>query len=119
MLEHSEKGKKKEKELVPVDVTGLFEKSYRVFCEAGKQWDAYLTKVDLKNGIYGDYVFYKIQLLHDSVRDLYVVFTRYGRIGEDGMNQRSPFNKVEDAKKEFCSIFKSKTGNEFTIEDLS
>jgi hypothetical protein len=29
------------------------------------------------------------------------------------MNQRTPFNKLEDAKKEFSSIFKSKTGNEF------
>jgi hypothetical protein len=25
-----------------------------------KPWDAYLTKVDLKNGLYGDYVFYKM-----------------------------------------------------------
>jgi hypothetical protein len=33
------------------------------------------------------------------------------------MNQRSPFNKIEDAKAEFCSIFKSKTGNDFN--DLS
>jgi hypothetical protein len=45
-----------------------------------------MTKVDLRNGIYGDYVFYKMQLLYDKIRDLYVVFTRYGRIGEDGMN---------------------------------
>ena len=76
----------KRRELVPVDQTGNFEKSYRVVCEGKQPWDAYLTKVDLRNGIYGDYVFYKMQLLHDSVRDLYVVFTRWGRIGESGMN---------------------------------
>jgi len=76
----------KMKELVPVDKTGAFEKSYRVFCIGKQPWDAYLTKVDLRNGIYGDFVFYKMQLLHDSVRDLYVVFTRWGRIGETGMN---------------------------------
>lgn len=52
-------------------------------------------------------------MLYDTNRDLYVVFTRYGRIGEDGMNQRTPFTKIEEAKKEFCSIFKSKTGNDF------
>jgi predicted DNA-binding WGR domain protein len=46
----------------------------------------YLTKVNLKNGIYGEYVFYKMQLLYDTNRDLYVVFTRWGRIGETGMN---------------------------------
>lgn len=72
-----------------------------------------MTKVDLRNGIYGDYVFYKMQLLYDKIRDLYVVFTRYGRIGEDGMNQRTPFNSIDEAKKEFCTIFKQKTGNDF------
>jgi predicted DNA-binding WGR domain protein len=56
-------------------------------------------------------------MLYDSIRDLYVVFTRWGRIGEDGMNQRTPFNKLDEAKKEFCTIFKQKTGNDF--EDLS
>lgn len=91
-----------EKELVPVDRTGSFERSYKVFCEGTKPWDCYLTKVDLKNGIYGDYVFYKMQLLYDSVRDLYVVFTRWGRIGEDGMNQRTPFPKLDEAQKDFC-----------------
>lgn len=71
-----------------MDHTGKFEKSYQVYYDpdTDQAWDVYLTKVDLKNGIYGDYVFYKMQLLHDSNRDLYVVFTRYGRIGENGMN---------------------------------
>ena len=112
------------RELVPVDKTGAFEKSYSVFVEevdnveAGsgkikKAWDCYLTKVDLKNGFYGCYVFYKMQLLYDRIRDLYVVFTRYGRIGESGMNQRTPFNSIDEAKKEFCTIFKQKTGNNF------
>jgi predicted DNA-binding WGR domain protein len=103
----------KDKELVPVDKTGGFSKTHKVYQEEMKPWDAYLTKVDLKNGIYGDYVFYKMQMLFDSVRDLYIVFTRYGRIGEDGMNQRTPFNNIDEAKKDFCTIFKSKTGNDF------
>ena len=96
----------KKKNLVPVDSTGQFQKSYEVFVEDKSPWDAYMTKVDLRNGIYGDYVFYKMQLLYDNIRDLYVVFTRYGRIGEDGMNQRTPFNNIDEAKKEFCTIFK-------------
>ena len=50
----------KNKELVPVDIHGSFEKSYKVYCVGNKPWDVYLTKVDLKNGIYGDYVFYKL-----------------------------------------------------------
>ena len=36
----------KQKELVPVDSTGQFEKSYRVYCEGSNPWDAYLTKID-------------------------------------------------------------------------
>jgi hypothetical protein len=74
------------KNKVPVDNTGYFESSYEVYYENKQPWDAYLTKVDLKNGIYGDYLFYRMQLLYDSNRDLYVVFTRWGRIGEIGMN---------------------------------
>ena len=42
---------------------------------------------------------------------MYIVTTQFGRIGEEGANQRSPFNSLEDAKTEFGKIFKSKTGN--------
>jgi predicted DNA-binding WGR domain protein len=52
-------------------------------------------------------------MLFDSVRELYIVFTRWGRIGEDGMNQRTQFNNLDEAMKDFCTIFKSKTGNDF------
>jgi len=71
---------------VPVDSTGNFGKQYEVYKEGDKYWDVYLTKVDLYNGFYGKYVFYKIQLLYDTARDLYLVFTRWGRIGESGKN---------------------------------
>jgi predicted DNA-binding WGR domain protein len=53
-------------------------------------------------------------VLYDSNRDLFLVFTRWGRIGESGMNQRTPFGNAEEAKKEFKQIFKQKTGgNDF------
>ncbi len=70
---------KKDEDLVPTDKTGGFPKHYKVFeHEHFGPMDVYMTKVDLKNGIYGDYLFYKIQLLHDSNKDLFIVFTRYG-----------------------------------------
>lgn len=50
-------------------------------------------------------------MVYDSNRELYLVLTRYGRIGENGMNQRTPFSSVEEAKKEFQTIFKQKSGN--------
>ena len=40
-------------------------------------------------------------MVYDSNRDLYIVLTRYGRIGEEGMHQQTPFNSVEEAMKDF------------------
>lgn len=48
------------KELAPVDSVGEFDRGHTVYCEGTKPWDAYLTKVDLKNGIYGENNFYKL-----------------------------------------------------------
>lgn len=45
--------------------------------------------------------------------------TRYGRIGEIGMNQRSPFNNAADAIADFSTIFKSKTGNDWATANTS
>ena len=84
---------------------------YELYKEDDEYWDASLTKVNLQNGIYGEYMFYFIQLVHDLGKDMYIVTTQFGRIGEEGANQRSPFNRLDDAKNEFAKIFKSKTGN--------
>ena len=99
---------KEELDYVQIDREFANEKQYKVYydSETRQPWDAYMTKVDLKNGPYGDYVFYKIQMVFDSNRELYIVLTRYGSIGETGMHQRTPFNDVEEAKKEFKTIFK-------------
>ena len=84
---------------------------YELYKENGEYWDASLTKVNLQNGIYGEYMFYFIQLVHDLGKNIYIVTTQFGRIGEEGANQRSPFNTLDEAKNEFCKIFKSKTSN--------
>ena len=42
-----------------------------------------------------------------------VLFTRWGRIGDTGQYQRTPFSNFHEAKEEFCKIFKQKTGNDF------
>lgn len=90
---------KNELDYVPLDREFAGEKQYKVYYdEAKRPWDVYMTKIDLRNGPYGDYVFYKMQMIYDSNRELYIVLTRYGRIGEIGMHQRSPFNDVDEAK---------------------
>lgn len=87
---------KQELDYVPLDTQYRGQKQYKVYYdEEKKPWDVYMTKVDLTNGPWGDYVFYKMQMLIDTNRGLFIVSTRYGRIGEEGMNQRSPFNDVE------------------------
>lgn len=72
---------------VPVDRDFASEKQYKVYYDEEKlPWDAYMTKVDLRNGPYGDYVFYKLQMIFDSNRELYIVVTRYGSIGTHGVH---------------------------------
>ena len=60
-----------------------------------------------------------MQLLYDSNQELYIVLTRWGQIGETGMNQRSPFLKAEEAINEFKKIFNQKTGSAFSKENVS
>lgn len=73
--------------------------------------DALLTMVDLNYGYLGMYNFYKMQLVHQRDQDLYILLTRWGRVGDEGQHQKTPFTTVEEARKEFAKIFKSKTGN--------
>ena len=80
---------------------------------AGRPFDTYMTKVDIKKGLYGGTVFYRMQLLHETNRDVYLVFTRYGRIGDTGQHQITSFAKKEDAVTEFCKIYSSKSNNEW------
>lgn len=68
------------------------------------EYSAFMIKSNIEK-FFGQYLFYKMQLLYDSNQELYLVLTRWGQIGETGMNQRSPFLKVEEAIHEFKKIF--------------
>lgn len=107
-------GKIKRKRIEPtVNSNADVSKSSRVHAPAGvgEEFDALLTKVDVKNGRFGLNVFYRLQLVHDEIQGVFVVFTNWGRIGEEGKFQNTPFHSDEDAISEFKKIFKSKTGN--------
>ncbi|GLD95842.1 hypothetical protein PINS_up004520 [Pythium insidiosum] len=77
----------------------------------GEEYDVLLTKVDVKNGRFGVNVFYRMQLVVDDVLNIYVLFTNWGRVGEEGKYQNTPFHSVDEAVVEFKKIFKSKTNN--------
>lgn len=83
----------------------------------GEEYDALLTKVDVKNGRFGLNVFYRLQLVQDEIQGIFIVFTNWGRIGETGKFQNTPFHSSSDAVAEFKKIFRSKTGNQWDERD--
>lgn len=76
-------------------------------------YDVTLTKVNIGNGLYGQYMFYRMQVIHDVDRNVYILWNRWGRIPEEGAFQRTPFISLIEAKNEFKKIFKSKSGNDW------
>ncbi|XP_078592750.1 poly [ADP-ribose] polymerase tankyrase-like isoform X2 [Branchiostoma floridae x Branchiostoma japonicum] len=81
--------------------------------ELNLPYDMLGTKVDVQYGTYGMNNFYKMQVIHQKGKDMYILLNRWGRVGDSGQFQRTPFLKAEDAVKEFCKIFKAKTGNDW------
>jgi len=76
-------------------------------------YSLYMTKVDIGRGGYGEYLFYRMQVLHDKNRDNYILFTKWGRIGDTGMHQETPYPSKDECIAEFSKIFKDKSGNEW------
>lgn len=96
------------------DITNHFVvKEANLATDSEDYYDVTLTNVNLMNGIYGQYLFYKMQLIHDLNRNVYILWNRWGSIDETGAYQRTPFISLNDAKQEFKKIFKSKTGNDW------
>ncbi|KAF0720463.1 Aste57867_289 [Aphanomyces stellatus] len=81
--------------------------------DGGVEYSVVLTKVDVQSGQHGVNVFYRMQVVHNQVQDVFVLFTNWGRIGESGKYQHTPFNDSSSAVDEFKKIFKSKTSNVF------
>jgi ankyrin repeat protein/predicted DNA-binding WGR domain protein len=77
----------------------------------GNELNVYLTKVDTSSGPFGVNVFYSMQAVHDKVQNLYILFTNWGRVGETGSFQNTPFKTADEVVVEFKKIFRSKTGN--------
>ncbi|TNV74105.1 hypothetical protein FGO68_gene9830 [Halteria grandinella] len=81
-------------------------------------FDVYLTRVDIgrfQPG--GDFIFYKMQLVMDRSRELPILLTRWGRIGEQGAMQKTPYGSVREAVEEFKKVFLQKTGCRWCQQD--
>ena len=93
------------------DVCELDSDGTSVLANDDEFFDVALSKVDVEHGQFGKYVFYKMQIVSDPIRKTYVLLTNWGRIGEEGKYQQTPYTSQEECIKEFCKVFKSKTGN--------
>ncbi|CAK0799470.1 unnamed protein product, partial [Prorocentrum cordatum] len=80
----------------------------------GSPLDLVMTKVDLSRGPLPQNVFYRMQVLHERNQNNYFLFTRWGMIGDSGQYQSTPFESLEKASADFCKIFKSKSGNDWS-----
>jgi len=47
-------------------------------------YDLMMVKVDVRKGGWSMNLFYKMQIVHELNRNVFVVCTRWGRIGESG-----------------------------------
>ncbi|KAG0699742.1 poly polymerase catalytic domain-containing protein [Suillus ampliporus] len=94
----------------PVDPMSSFVNTHQVYSNAEGVWDAMLNQTEVglatnKNK------FYVIQLLHSIGDDAQcLLYTRWGRVGENGQSQvKGPWPSVS-AINEFMKQFKSKSG---------
>ena len=85
--------------------------------ETKKLYKVLMHKTDVNYGMYGFHNYYRMQLAQRKRSNLYVLYTNWGRIGDDvGQCQHTPFSDLESAVKEFKSIYKQKSGNEWDDE---
>ncbi|KAJ3055438.1 hypothetical protein HK097_010471 [Rhizophlyctis rosea] len=93
----------------------------RVVHDDGEEevYDLLMTRTDVDKGMWGVNLQYKMQVVHNRIQDLYILWTRWGAVGEDGMFQKTPYSTKEECIQEFEKIFKSKTGNAWKERDTS
>ncbi|KAH9523486.1 hypothetical protein Btru_040138 [Bulinus truncatus] len=77
-------------------------------------YDVLMTKVDVKQGLWGLYNFYQMQIVSQPKKSLFILFTRWGRIEDNGQFQHTPYVTKEEAVKEFMKIFRQKSGNKWS-----
>ncbi len=40
-----------------------------------------MTKCDFQSGLNGFYAYYKMQIIHNEIQNLYILFNKWGRVG--------------------------------------
>ncbi|CCA69405.1 related to NAD+ ADP-ribosyltransferase [Serendipita indica DSM 11827] len=94
--------------IAPVDPTTHYVVTHKVYTEGDQIYDAMLNQTNISAN---NNKFYVIQILCPKNTDSnYLVFTRWGRVGENGQNAvKGPFSSPAQAIAEFKKVFKSKS----------
>ena len=112
-IQENDNDEDQSKSLVSKDC-GLIVSNYHVYKdESGVLYNTNLSKVNINKYLYGEFLFYHIQLLVNDKKKMYNLITRWGRFAEIGQHQNTPFTDKSEAIKEFNKLFLSKTGNEW------
>ncbi|EIN11407.1 PARP-domain-containing protein [Punctularia strigosozonata HHB-11173 SS5] len=92
----------------PVDEISGLVSTHQVFADAEDVWDATLNQTNIgKNAN----KFYVIQLLHPIGNPAScTLYTRWGRVGENGQSQKKGPFPAQSAKSEFKKQFRNKSG---------
>ena len=69
---------------VPIDDNVSSKEKFSIVLDGEDAFDCYMIKVDINHSLYSGNTFYKMQILREKIRDVYVVFTRWGRVGSAG-----------------------------------
>ncbi|KAJ9048620.1 hypothetical protein DSO57_1033133 [Entomophthora muscae] len=77
----------------------------------GELLSVLMNRTKVESAYYTNNMFYKLQLIHNPIQDVYVLLTRWGSIGDIGAYQRTPFQDYQAGLKEFQAVFKAKSGN--------
>ena len=112
-IQENDSGEDQTKSLVSKNC-GLIVSNYHVYKdENGALYNTNLSKVNINKYMYGEFLFYHMQLLVNDKKKMYNLITRWGRFAEIGQHQNTPFTDKDEAIKEYNKLFLSKTGNEW------
>ncbi|KAJ7599453.1 PARP-domain-containing protein [Mycena floridula] len=101
---------------IPVDLHSGLATSHEVYSNDDGDWDALLSYSEVKPLINKN-KFYVIQLLYDGSKDSIHVYTRWGRVGEKGVQRlNGPLTETEGIA-QFKTHFKLKTGIKWEDRD--
>ena len=80
--------------------------------KAAMHYDVTMAKVELSHYGHSENKYYKMQIVEDPGKGLFVLVTNWGQVGDyGGQKQETPFGSRDEAVTEFCKVFKSKSGN--------